>query len=243
MIFMVLQTMQVVSDHGLVDEADLLPQCGSPAFPLDGIGRQCFYEAFVRTHVLDELSMDSSGFLPSPADAGTCMPTGVPVAENASAIVQGRVNDGNAYILGGISGHAGLFSTAVDIEKVVRALMWPEDHGGFLNDTTVAYFTTEHNHSQSSRALGWDTNDPDAPGTVMLCGNMSANTFTHTGYTGTQICADKGRGLYSILLTNRVYPNDTDFRIEDLRKAFNSAVVVAANATSNSTAREHRHHE
>ena len=167
------------------------------------------------------------------------MPTGVPNAENASKIVQGRVEDGNAYMLGGIAGHAGLFSTALDVEVFTRSLLWPED-GRFLNSTTIHTFTTEYDNNQSSRALGWNTNDPTTPdeGWDLLCGNLSAKTFTHVGYTGTQICADPVNQLYTILLTNRVYPNDTDFRIEDVRRQFNDAVLVAVNHT-NTTASPH----
>lgn len=160
------------------------------------------------------------------------MPTAVPNAENASTILQGKVNDGNAYILGGIAGHAGLFATGADVETFVRALLFPDD-GKFLNSTTVKLFTTEYNNSQSSRALGWNTNDPTTPdeGWNLLCGNFSAATFMHTGYTGTEICADPHTGLYTVLLTNRVYPNDTDFRIEGVRRLFNNAVLDAVNAT------------
>ncbi len=88
-------------------------------------------------------------------------------------------------MLGGIAGHAALFSTALDVEKLVRAVMWaPEGQEdgsdvSFLNATTAALFTAEYNHSQSSRALGWDTNDPENG--LGLCGDMGARTFTHTG--------------------------------------------------------------
>ena len=108
-------------------------------------------------------------------------------------------------MLGGIAGHAGLFSTGRDVEFIVRALLFPEQRSSrshsknspvkgkvgaqgsdFLNATTIKLFTTEYNNSQSSRALGWNTNDPTTPdrGWDLLCGNMSASTFMHTGYTG-----------------------------------------------------------
>jgi len=67
-----------------------------------------------------------------------------------------------------------------------------------------------NNHSQSSRALGWNTNDPNAfdQGWDLSCGTMSARTFMHTGYTGTMVCMDPELGYYVVLLTNRVYPTD-----------------------------------
>lgn len=104
----------MVRSHGLVSPADLAPSCAAsgPAAEL-----QCFYEAFVRTKVLLPLGMDDSGFLPDPSAWPRCSPTAVPSGENASTVLQGRVNDGNAYMLGGISGHAGLFATGPDLAK------------------------------------------------------------------------------------------------------------------------------
>ena len=100
-----------------------------------------------------------------------------------------------------------------------------------VNSTTAELFTKIHNRTQSSRALGWDTNDR-ASNSYRGCGNLSATTFTHTGYTGTQICADPvtGGGLITILLTNRVYPKADEgslHRIHAARQAFNNAVLSA----------------
>ena len=93
----------------------------------------------------------------------------------------------------------------------------------------MASIVRAHNLSQSSRALGWDTNDYGA-NSYRGCANLSATTFTHTGYTGTQICADPQRGLITVLLTNRVFPNaDTSslHKIHAARQAFNNAVKDA----------------
>eukprot|EP00958_Prasinococcus_capsulatus_P010750 scaffold1054_cov366-Prasinococcus_capsulatus_cf.AAC.5 len=108
----------------------------------------------------------------------------------ASAPDLGRVEDGNAQMLGGISGHAGVFASAPDLVRLLQAYMrddsgagvrshatsTPElaasaaqpsprglvggDDGLLLNGTTIRLMTKEYNHSQSSRALGWNTNDP-----------------------------------------------------------------------------------
>ncbi len=76
-----------------------------------------------------------------------------------------------------------------------------------FGQTTVRVFTTIANATFSSRALGWDTNiwDPILQ-PYRGCGDFSPDTFTHTGYTGTQVCVDRDRQLIAILLTNRVYP-------------------------------------
>ena len=164
---------------------------------------------------------------------------------------KGQVHDGNAYILGGINGHAGLFSNAPDLVKFLRAYLRP-DGSTFLNATTVKLMSTEYNTSQRSRALGWNTNDagiqmctdwprwikanqwdidlyilqlgPHVVYVSMLCcssiagvrdegwglscgSHMSSTTFMHIGYSGTMLCVDPKREVFTILLTNRVYPS------------------------------------
>eukprot|EP01092_Planopodium_desertum_P015796 TRINITY_DN852_c0_g3_i1.p1 TRINITY_DN852_c0_g3~~TRINITY_DN852_c0_g3_i1.p1 ORF type:complete len:132 (-),score=5.66 TRINITY_DN852_c0_g3_i1:529-924(-) len=97
-----------------------------------------------------------------------------------------------------------------------------------LNSTTTTFFTTEYNHSQSSRALGWNTNDPTVfdQGWNNSCGNLSAQTFMHLGFTGTEMCADPVNKIITILLTNRVYPNDSNTKIQLVRQLFNQAVMA-----------------
>jgi CubicO group peptidase (beta-lactamase class C family) len=206
--------------------SSLRPGCATGA----ASDSQCWYEAFARVYVFQSLGLTQTMFLPPPPLWGNCAP-----AENDTSyerkLIQGQVSDGNAYALGGIAGHAGLFSTAADVAKFMSAYMF----GGFLNATTLALFTAEYNHSQSSRALGWNTNDPGAPdmGWNLSCGSMSNRTYMHTGYTGTEICADPDRQIFTVLLTNRVYPNDSNIAIRALRQVFNTAVVnVLANHTS-----------
>lgn len=103
--------------------------------------------------------MKDTMFLPFYSTWRTCAP-----CENDTSylhrVIQGQVSDGNAYALGGIAGHAGLFSTALDLSTLMYRLMFAEENDTFLNKTTVQYFIREYNHSQSSRALGWNTNDP-----------------------------------------------------------------------------------
>ena len=177
----------VVLEHNLVDQHQLLPVC-APSTALGAV-LQCHFEAFVRTNVFEPLGMHQTMFRPPRTLWPRCMPTGVPLVENVSVVLQGEVEDGNAYMLGGIAGHAGLFSSALDLEKFLRAYLWPSPNR-FLNTSTIATFTREYNNTQSSRALGWNTNDPTAYdyGWDLSCGNMSRLTYTHVGYTGTQVC-------------------------------------------------------
>ncbi len=225
---------KVALREGLVHEHDYLAACHSftgHAFP--GSTLQCAYEAFVRLHVFETLGAQNTLFRPPETVWPNCAPTTVPVGEPAPAHgtdLQGKVEDGNAYMLGGIAGHAGVFSTVNDLVRITSMWMGFGDATGtpqILNAETIASFTHQYNHSQSSRALGWNTNDvtaqPDG-GWNASCGNLSATTFTHVGYTGTQICADPSRSLFTILLTARVY-HPAPSGIHGIRQSFNDAVL------------------
>lgn len=99
---------------------------------------------------------------------------------NRHRVIQGQVSDGNSYALGGIAGHAGLFAPIDAVMKLARSLLFPTVAGqpSIVNTTTISLFTKAQNLSQSSRALGWDTNDYTA-NDYRGCGNMSALTWTY----------------------------------------------------------------
>ena len=117
--------------------------------------------------------------------------------------LRGEVHDENAFALGGVAGHAGLFSTATDLALFAQMML----NGGELNgvrivsDSTVALFTKRANPDGTTRALGWDTCGHDGS-----CGRyLSRRAFGHTGFTGTSLWIDPDRDLFVILLTNRVH--------------------------------------
>ena len=209
-------TLMYVVGHlarGHVSDTDLMSSCvGSVASsPLAGGGLisstdQCFYEAFVRLFVIQPLALPGRfiGFLPPRSKWAEAAPTwndtisGFPgecIQPYRERILQGEVSDGNSYAMGGISGHAGLFAGAPELlgllQELVSAPTVPAPGSIGINATTAQKFTTVHNETQSSRALGWDTN----AGSYMGCGNWSGATFTHTGYTGTMLCADSAREI------------------------------------------------
>jgi CubicO group peptidase (beta-lactamase class C family) len=145
--------------------------------------------------------------------------------------VHGVVHDENAYALGGVSAHAGLFSTADDLAGFMQMLL----HGGsrgpahLLELETIGWFTQRQELPPgSSRALGWDTPDgKNSAGTL-----MSASAFGHTGFTGTSLWADPAQDLFVILLSNRVHPTRENKRILSFRPQLHDAVVRALD-TSN----------
>ena len=136
--------------------------------------------------------------------------------------LQGEVHDENAYALGGVAGHAGLFSTAADLSIFAQMMLNGGTYNGVrvIADSTVAMFTTRE---AGTRALGWDTCSGQGG-----CGsNLSERAYGHTGYTGTSIWVDPERGLFVVLLTNRVDPTRANTRHEALRRDIADAVQAA----------------
>jgi CubicO group peptidase (beta-lactamase class C family) len=114
--------------------------------------------------------------------------------------LRGEVHDENAYALGGVAGHAGLFSTAGDLSIFAQMMLNGGEYNGvrILSDTTVALFTRR---AAGTRALGWDTADGDGGSGKFL----DSRSYGHTGYTGTSIWIDPEREMFVLLLTNRVH--------------------------------------
>jgi CubicO group peptidase (beta-lactamase class C family) len=136
-----------------------------------------------------------------------------------------EVHDENAASLHGAAGHAGLFGTAAACGEHARHLLQVLDgRVGAVGRTTAETFVTRTSDIPgSSRALGWDTMLPTSS-----CGSrMSRRAFGHTGFTGTSLWVDPERGIYVVLLTNRVHPTRANDRIRHVRPAVHDAVMDA----------------
>jgi CubicO group peptidase (beta-lactamase class C family) len=135
--------------------------------------------------------------------------------------VHGIVHDENACALGGVAGHAGLFSSARDLAVFAQMMLNGGEYNGvrILDPNTITRWTARQNR-RSSRALGWDTPAPGASAGAYF----SPRSFGHTGFTGTSIWIDPERGLFVVLLTNRVNPTRRNVRHEALRKDIADAV-------------------
>lgn len=150
-------------------------------------------DRFVGERVFAPLGMTQTTFRPRAEQLGRLARTGAP---------PGRVHDGNAAALGGVAGHAGLFSTAGDLAVFAQMLLGGGMYDGVrvFADSTVQRFTTR---AAGTRALGWDTCDVSDPRST--CGRyVSPGTFGHLGFTGTSLLVDPEREMFVILLTNRV---------------------------------------
>ncbi len=160
------------------------------------------FDQYVSEHLLQPLGMRETMFRPPPQLRARAAPTEVDPWRQRH--LQGEVHDENAYALGGVSSHAGLFSTAADLARFARMYLT----GGTLDGTrivapeTIAQFTAVQDRAFSNRALGWET----PSGSNSAGHSMSSTAFGHTGFTGTSLWVDPQRDVFVLLLTNRVDP-------------------------------------
>jgi CubicO group peptidase (beta-lactamase class C family) len=178
-------------------------------------------DRFCQREIFGPLGMSSTTFNPPPEMRGNIPPT---VNDRAfrHRIIQGEVHDENAFVLGGVAGHAGVFSTAEDVAKFAHCMLNGEHP--ILHRETVSLFThRERKPEGTSRALGWDTpSHPSQSGK-----HLSAASFGHLGYTGTSLWIDPERQLSVTLLTNRTWPDCSSQAIKTVRPKFHDAVIEA----------------
>ena len=155
-------------------------------------------DTFIGRRVLEPLGMTDTYFRPDASLRGRIAPTEITPPRGYP--LRGEVHDENAYALGGVAGHAGLFSTASDLSIFAQMMLNGGSYNGvrIVADSTVQLFTRR---AAGTRALGWDT----CAG-AFGCGKyMGAEAYGHTGYTGTSLWIDPDRDMFVILLTNRVH--------------------------------------
>lgn len=130
--------------------------------------------------------------------------------------IQGYVHDMGAAMLGGVSGHAGLFSNANDLAKLFQMLLNGGVYGGqrFLKYETVKLFTTRFNGS-TRRGIGFDMKELNEKESQNMSPLAGSNTFGHLGFTGTCVWADPDKNLIFIFLSNRTYPTMENGKLGD----------------------------
>jgi CubicO group peptidase (beta-lactamase class C family) len=178
-------------------------------------------DVFCQREVFGPLGMTHTTFNPADTLKNSIPPTSDDRAFR-HCIIQGEVQDENASVLGGIAGHAGLFSTAEDLAIFAHAML----NGGhpILRSSTIELFSQRESAPEgTSRALGWDT--PSAPSQSGKY--FSSRSFGHLGYTGTSLWIDPERQLSISLLTNRTWPDCQNQAIKQIRPAFHDAVIEA----------------
>jgi CubicO group peptidase (beta-lactamase class C family) len=204
-------------------------------------------DRYLQIHLFRPLRMRDTRYLPPASWRSRIAPTEMDSAYR-HRLIRGEVHDENAAAMGGISGHAGMFSTAPDLARFAQLMLrtlrgesssrrvshrtsrgTTEVHmpGGYLDSATVAMFTAVQNPALSSRALGWDT-----PSQGSSAGDeLSPHAFGHTGFTGTSMWIDPAKDLFVILLTNRVHPTRENDRILRVRPRVANLAAQAAGGT------------
>jgi CubicO group peptidase (beta-lactamase class C family) len=190
---------------------------GAMGVPLDTLAHR---------EVFKPLGMESTCLNPAPEVRGSIPPTEEDTTFRHRRI-QGEVQDENAWLLGGVAGHAGVFSNVPDVLRFADAVL--EAHAGngakynLFEPMTVEVFGKRQGPADSSRALGWDT-----PSANSSSGRyFSPHSIGHLGYSGCSLWIDLDARITVALLTNRTWPDRKSQLIREVRPAFHDAVRIA----------------
>jgi len=149
-------------------------------------------------------------------------------------LLQGFVHDPGAAMLGGVCGHAGLFSTAGDLAKLMQMYLNGGEYGGikYFDSTTIDFFTTSpFLENNNRRALGFDKPQMDYSKSGPTCQCVSGKSFGHTGFTGTIAWADPEEKIVYIFLSNRIHPDQDNSKLiqmdvrTDIQEVIYEAIV------------------
>ena len=208
----------VYSDLGIILMAEIVQRLTGK--PLDRLARECIFEP---------LGMSNSMYNPPRNLWPEIAPTEI---DNRlrHRLVQGEVHDENAYAIGGVSGHAGVFSTSPDLAAFCQMLLngGVYAHHRIVKRETIAEFTAPQALAKNTRTLGWVV--PSEGGSSGHY--FSSHSYGHTGFTGTTIWIDPDRQLFVVLLTNRVNPTRENMKIAQVRPAVHDAVMKALGLAS-----------
>ena len=204
-------TKVVYSDLGIILMAEIIQRLTGK--PLDVLANE---------NIFGPLGMKHSMYNPPKAIWPEIAPTEFD-SQLRHRMLQGEVHDENAFAIGGVSGHAGVFSTAPDLAVFCQMLLngGVYAHQRILKRSTIAEFTAPESLARNTRTLGWVV-----PTEGSSSGHyFSSHSYGHTGFTGTTIWIDPDRQLFVVLLTNRVHPTRENHKIAEVRPAVHDAVM------------------
>ena len=163
-------------------------------------------EQFVAREIYQPLKMSDTGYLPDAAKLGRIAPT-----ENhkTAGLLRGRVHDPTARRMGGVAGHAGVFTTAADLARYARLLLQGGELDGVrvFQPESVRWMTSVQSPAgvTARRGIGWDI---DSPFSSPRGKHFPVGSFGHTGWTGTSLWIDPASRTFLIFLANRNHPNE-----------------------------------
>jgi CubicO group peptidase (beta-lactamase class C family) len=182
-------------------------------------------DRFVSREVFDPLGLEETTYRPTPSMKRRTVPTALWRGQP----VQGQVNDPNAAVLGGAAGHAGIFSTGMDLARYAQ--MWLNEgagvNGQWVSPSTIKRFLTR-GATSGPRLLGWDTPELNQEEPSLFGTLISDAAYGHTGFTGTEIWVDPTRDLFLVFLTNRTFDpkvRDSAHRLRSIRTELSDAAI------------------
>jgi serine-type D-Ala-D-Ala carboxypeptidase len=185
--------------------------------------------AWVRREVFEPLGLKATCFRP-PASARAAIPPTENDTRFRNRVIQGEVQDENAWVLGGAAGHAGLFSSVPDLLRFsaeilrIRQRNQGRDHADSLfTAETVQYFAERQGPEGSSRTLGWDTPSEDSTSGH----DFSSHSIGHLGFSGCSLWIDLDANVAVAMLSNRTWPDRSSRLIRQVWPAFHDAVRQA----------------
>ena len=183
------------------------------------------FSELVQSWILNPLNMKNSYFNPPVNILDVIPPTEIDNLYR-NKIVKGFVHDENAFLMGGVSGHAGLFSNSYDIAKYAQTMINFGIYNGsrVFNSYSIKKTTKKQNTPYGSDyALGWDT--PSIKGNSSAGDFFSKGSYGHLGFTGTSLWVDPNQKIIIILLTNRTYPTRDKLGMHKLRRDFHNEIM------------------
>ena len=177
--------------------------------------------------VFDPIRMKNTSYNPSDSIKDNIAPTEIDDYFR-NRVLLGEVHDENAYLLNGVSGHAGIFSNSYDLAKYAQLFL---NGGIWLGNRVLSYdkiqeFSTRQELPPGSdRALGWDT--PSRNGRSSAGDYFSEHSYGHLGFTGTSLWIDQEKNIIIVLLTNRVHPTRENGGMYTIRRKFHTEIMKA----------------
>ncbi|MDR0312160.1 MAG: beta-lactamase family protein, partial [Treponema sp.] len=175
----------------------------------------------IRKRVWEPLGMKDTCYKPPVSLIDRIAPT--EYCSIRDRVVRGEVHDENAWVMGGVSGNAGIFSCAPDMTRIGAAMLDSLEKGTFLHKATAELMCRNYTPGMGeNRGLGWMIATRGTSSGDLL----SPRSFGHTGFTGTSLWIDPDRKLYALLLTNRVHPTRENTKLFRTRNIFHNLAVL-----------------